>query len=130
MNNMEQTDEERLDKYLWSIRVFKTRSEAAEACKSGKIKVNGTEAKASRSIKAGDLLEIRKGCVHFVYKVLVPVGNRQGAKNVPLYAEDRTPESEKQKLEAPNETIFMYRKRGEGRPTKKDRRMLDKLMGN
>lgn len=120
--------EERLDKFLWSIRVFKTRSEATEACKSGKVKVNDIEAKPSRDIKEGDIVDVRKGCVHFTYKVLIPVGNRQGAKNVATYAEDLTTEEEKLKLTAPNETIFMFRKRGEGRPTKKDRRMLDKLL--
>ena len=73
----------RLDKYLWAIRVYKTRTEAADACRSGKVSVNGTESKASRDIKAGDVVSVRKGSVHFQYRVILPVGNRVGAKLVP-----------------------------------------------
>lgn len=119
--------DKRLDKFLWAIRIFKTRSLAADACDSGKVKVNDNDAKASKNIKEGDIISIRKGYIHYKYKVLIPIDNRQGAKNVPNFVEDITPEEELLKLTAPNETIFMYRKRGEGRPTKKDRRTLDKL---
>lgn len=119
---------ERIDKFLWSIRVYKTRSEATEACRSGKVNVNSQEAKASKDIKEGDIIDVRKGSVHFQYRVLVPVGNRQGAKNVPQFAEDITPQSELDKLNAPFETIFVRRDRGTGRPTKKERRDLEKLM--
>ena len=84
---------ERIDKYLWSIRVFKTRSEAADACKSGKVQVGGVEAKASRTIKAGDVITVRKGSVYFQYRVIVPIGNRVGAKLVPEYAEKIAPQS-------------------------------------
>ena len=118
---------ERIDKWLWSIRVFKTRTDASEACRSGKVSVGGVPAKASKEIKEGDIVEVRKGSVHFSYRVLIPIGNRQGAKSVSLYAEDLTPESELAKLEAPKETIFMQRDRGTGRPTKKERRDLDRL---
>lgn len=120
--------EERIDKFLWSIRVYKTRSEATDACKSGKIVVNGQEAKASKDIKEGDIIDVRKGSVHFKYRVIIPVGNRQGAKTVPQYAEDITPQEELDKLNAPFETIFVKRDRGTGRPTKKERRDLEKLM--
>lgn len=120
--------EVRIDKFLWSIRVYKTRSEAADACKSGKVEINGTEAKASRAVKAGDVIGVRKGSVHFSYKVLIPIGNRQGAKLVPEFAEDITPQSELDKLNAPFETVFIRRDRGTGRPTKKERRDLDELM--
>lgn len=119
---------ERIDKYLWSIRVFKTRSEAADACKSGKVQVGGVEAKASRTIKAGDVITVRKGSVYFQYRVIVPIGNRVGAKLVPEYAENITPQSELDKLNAPFESIFVRRDRGTGRPTKKERRDLDRLM--
>lgn len=118
----------RIDKFLWSVRVYKTRTEAADACRSGKVSVNGTEAKASRDIKAGDVLTVRKGSVHFQYKVLVPVSNRQGAKLVPEFVEDITPQEELDKLNAPFETIYVRRDRGTGRPTKKERRDLDRLM--
>lgn len=119
---------ERIDKYLWAIRVFKTRSEAADACKSGKVEVGGTEAKASRTVKEGDIISVRKGSVRFQYRVIVLIGNRVGAKLVPEYAENVTPQSELDKLNAPFETIFVRRDRGTGRPTKKERRDLDRLM--
>lgn len=117
----------RVDKYLWAIRLFKTRSEATEACKGGKVTVNGQECKPSRDIKASDVLVVRKGAVHYTFKVIQCVENRQGAKNVPLYAENLTPESELDKLRAPVETFFVRRDRGTGRPTKKERRQMDEL---
>lgn len=120
--------EVRIDKYLWSIRVYKTRTEAADACRSGKVQVNGIEVKASRDIKTGDVITVRKGSVHFQYRVLVPVGNRQGAKLVPEFAENITPQEELDKLNAPFETVYVRRDRGTGRPTKKERRDLDRLM--
>lgn len=119
---------ERVDKFLWAIRLFKTRSDASDACKSGKVKVNGTEAKASREVKENDIVQVRKGSVHFEYRVIIPIGSRVGAKVVAEYAEDITPEEERAKLEAPVETIFIKRDRGTGRPTKKERRELDRLM--
>lgn len=119
---------ERVDKFLWAIRLFKTRSDASDACKSGKVKVNGTEAKASREVKENDIVQVRKGSVHFEYRVIIPIGSRVGAKAVAEYAEDITPEEERAKLEAPVETVFIKRDRGTGRPTKKERRELDRLM--
>lgn len=126
--NRTMEQEVRIDKYLWSIRVYKTRTEAADACRSGKVQVNGIEVKASRDIKAGDVITVRKGSVHFQYRVLVPVGNRQGAKLVPEFAENITPQEELDKLNAPFETVYVRRDRGTGRPTKKERRDLDRLM--
>ena len=122
--------ETRIDKYLWAIRVCKTRSEAADACKSGKVKVNQAEAKPSRDVKENDLITVRKGSVFFTYRVIVPIDKRVGAALVPQYAEDLTPEQEREKLNAPFETIFMRRDRGTGRPTKKERRTLDRLLEN
>lgn len=119
----------RIDKYLWSVRVFKTRSDAAEACKSGKVRVNDLEVKPSREVKVGDLIEVRKRSVHYKYRVLELIANRQPASKVPDYVEDITPESELDKLNAPKETITIYREKGKGRPTKKERRKLDDLMG-
>lgn len=121
-------DNVRIDKYLWAIRVFKTRSEAAEACRTGKVFVNGAQAKSSREIKAGDSIEVRKGAIHYSYTVIEPVDKRQGAKFVDQYAENTTPQSELDKLIAPVETIFLKRERGSGRPTKKERRDIDRLM--
>lgn len=118
----------RIDKYLWAIRVFKTRSEAAEACRSGKVYVNGAQAKSARDVKKGDSIEVRKGAVHYKYLVIEPIDKRQGAKFVDQYAENVTPQTELEKLMAPNETIFLKRERGSGRPTKKERRDIDRLM--
>lgn len=121
-------DNVRIDKYLWAIRVFKTRSEAAEACRTGKVFVNGAQTKSSREIKAGDSIEVRKGAIHYSYTVIEPIDKRQGAKLVDQYAENTTPQSELDKLIAPVETIFLKRERGSGRPTKKERRDIDRLM--
>jgi ribosome-associated heat shock protein Hsp15 len=120
-------DELRIDKYLWAIRVFKTRSEATEACKGGKVKVAGIPAKPSRAIQAGEVIQVRKGIVTYTYKVLRPLENRVGAKLVPDYAENLTPEEEMEKLKAPVESFFVTRDRGAGRPTKKDRRAMEQL---
>ena len=117
----------RIDKYLWAIRAFKTRSEAADACKGGKVRVGEDIAKPSRELKVGDVINVRKGAVTLSWRVLRLLGNRVGASLVADYAEDITPESEKAKLDAPRENIFLHRDRGAGRPTKKDRRTLEKL---
>jgi ribosome-associated heat shock protein Hsp15 len=123
-------DEVRIDKYLWSIRVYKTRSEATDACKGGKIRVNGSDIKPSRPVKVGDVIVARKGAVSYTYKVLQLVDKRQGAKLVPVYAENLTSAEELEKLRAPIETFFLKRDRGAGRPTKKDRRQMDDLWSN
>ncbi|MDR2802352.1 MAG: RNA-binding S4 domain-containing protein [Prevotellaceae bacterium] len=120
----------RLDKYLWAIRVYKTRSEAADACKAGRIKVNGIEAKSSREVRAGDVLTVRKLPVTYTYKIIQLVENRQPAKNVALYAENLTSEEEMSKLDKKNVTVYIQRDRGAGRPTKKERREIDKLFEN
>ena len=120
-------NEVRIDKYLWSIRVYKTRTEATDACKGGKVKVNGSDIKPSKTVKTGDLIVARKGPVTYTYKVLDLIDKRQGSKQVPLYAENLTPEEEIAKLRAPVETFFLKRDRGTGRPTKKDRRQMESL---
>lgn len=123
-------EEVRIDKYLWSIRVYKTRSEATDACKGGKIRLNGGDVKPSKTVKVGDVLVARKGPVTYTYKVLQLVDKRQGARLVPVYAENLTPQEELDKLRAPVETFFLKRDRGAGRPTKKDRRQMDSLWSN
>ena len=115
----------RVDKYLWAIRAFKTRSDATDACKGGKVKIAGVNAKPSKEVKPGDILQVKKGTVTFTYKVLQPLERRVGAKLVPEYALNLTPESELEKLRAPVETFFITRDRGAGRPTKKDRREIE-----
>ena len=119
--------EVRIDKYLWSIRVYKTRSEATDACKGGKVKVNGSDIKPSKVVKLGDMITARKGPVTYTYRVLDLIDKRQGPKLVPNFAENLTPEEEIAKLRTPVETFFLKRDRGAGRPTKKDRRQMDSL---
>lgn len=120
-------EEVRIDKYLWAIRAFKTRSDATEACKGNKVKVNGQDAKPSRNIRIGDLITVRKGAVTYTYKVLDLIEKRQGAKLVSQFVENLTPEEELEKLRAPVETFFLKRDRGTGRPTKKERRQMESL---
>lgn len=117
----------RIDKFLWAIRAFKTRNEAAEACKGGKVKIGQVNAKPSKLVQPGDVLHVRKGAVTYVYKVLQPIEQRVGAKLVPSFAENLTPQEELDKLRAPVETFFLSRDRGAGRPTKKDRREIEQI---
>ena len=94
-------DTERIDKVLWAIRVFKTRTEATDACKGGKVKIGGVNAKPSRMLKVGEVVEIRKGSVQYSYRIKQLTDHRLGAKLVPDYAENLTPQSELDKLKAP-----------------------------
>lgn len=121
---------ERIDKWLWAVRIFKTRSDAADACKHSKVQINNTEAKPSREVKVGDIVTVKKMPVIYTFKVLALIQNRQPAKNVPLYAENITPQEELDKLQVRYTTIFVQRDRGTGRPTKKERRTMDDLMEN
>lgn len=120
-------EETRIDKYLWAIRVFKTRSDATDACKGGKVRVNGADIKPSKNVRTGDVISVRKGAVTYTYRIIAVIDKRQGAKLVPQYAENITPEEELAKLKAPVETFFLKRDRGSGRPTKKERRQMDSL---
>lgn len=118
----------RLDKYLWAVRVFKTRSDAADAIRNNRVLVNDAYAKPSREVKVGDRISVRRERVNYSYKVLELVSSRQPAKSVPTYCLNCTPQEELDKLNVPHETIFVFRERGMGRPTKKDRRNIDALM--
>ena len=120
--------EVRIDKYLWAVRIFKTRSDAAEAVRNNRVTVNGSTVKPSREVKIGDTIAVKRMPVTYQYKVLELVSSRQPAKNVATYCLNITPQSELDKLSAPRETIFVFRDRGTGRPTKKERRDLDSLM--
>ena len=121
-------DDVRIDKYLWAVRIFKTRSDAAEAVRNNRVLVNGSAVKPSREVKVGDRISVKRMPAVFEYKVLELVSSRQPAKNVPTYCLNITPQSELDKLTAPRETVFVFRDRGTGRPTKKERRDLDSLM--
>jgi ribosome-associated heat shock protein Hsp15 len=120
----------RIDKWLWSIRAFKTRTDAADACKLGRVTINGAQAKASRDVKVNDIIGVKKMPVVYTFKVLALIANRQPAKNVYLYAENLTPEEELEKLTMNRTVIFVQRDRGTGRPTKRERREIDDLMEN
>ena len=122
------SDDIRLDKYLWAVRIFKTRSDAADAIRQNRVLVNDAYAKPSREVKVGDMITVRRERVTYSYKVLDLVSSRQPAKNVPMYCLNCTPQEELDKLNVPHETIFVFRERGMGRPTKKDRRNIDALM--
>lgn len=117
----------RIDKYLWAIRVFKTRTDATDACKGGKVRLNGNDVKPSRTVACGDIINVRKGAILYSYKVVATIEKRVGAKLVPEYAENITPQDELDKLRHPVETFFLKRDPGTGRPTKRDRRQMELL---
>lgn len=118
----------RLDKWLWTVRIFKTRSDAADACRTNKVLVNGSYVKPSREVRIGDTITVKKMPVVYTYRVVALVSSRQPAKEVPNYAENLTPQEELDKLFVPKLTIFVQRDRGTGRPTKRERREIDSLM--
>jgi ribosome-associated heat shock protein Hsp15 len=118
----------RVDKFLWCIRAYKTRSVAADHCRSEKIQVNGELVKASRELKPNDVITVRKGPISFRFQVLGFPVSRVGAKLVLHYAKDVTTEEELLKLERIRLQQSFDRPRGLGRPTKKDRRILDEFM--
>lgn len=118
----------RLDKWLWAVRIFKTRSDAADACRTNKVLVNGSYVKPSREMRVGDTVTVKKMPVVYTYRVVALVSSRQPAKEVPHYAENLTPQEELDKLFVPKLTIFVQRDRGTGRPTKRERREIDSLM--
>ncbi|GAA4106764.1 RNA-binding S4 domain-containing protein [Aquimarina addita] len=115
----------RIDKYLWCIRYYKTRSIATKACKEGKIRVNGDSVKPSRDVYPTDKITVRKNQVNYELIVLDTPKSRLGAKLVDIYRKDVTPQETLQKLDLLKYSKEYYRKRGMGRPTKKDRRDID-----
>jgi len=115
----------RIDKYLWCIRLFKTRSLATNACKKGHIKINGDNLKPSKDIFGNEEITVRKNQINYLIKVLDIPPNRVGAKLVDLYRKDLTPKEEFEKTELLKYSKDYYRKKGAGRPTKKDRRDID-----
>ncbi len=116
----------RIDKYLWAVRVYKTRTMATEACRKGKVAVDDMSSKPSRMVSAGDVIQVKKMPVVYSYRVVDPIEKRVGAKIVGNYMENVTPQEELQKLEMEDD-FFVKRDRGAGRPTKKERRLLDDL---
>jgi ribosome-associated heat shock protein Hsp15 len=116
----------RIDKYLWAVRIFKTRALAAEACKKGRISMNDMPVKPSRTISEGDVIEVKKMPVVYSYRVKEPIEKRVGAKVVNQHVENITSQEELHKLEMKDD-FYIKRDRGAGRPTKKERRLLDDL---
>jgi ribosome-associated heat shock protein Hsp15 len=120
-------DTMRLDKWLWTVRLFKTRSQATEACKGGKIKMSGVNAKPSKEIKVGEQIDIVQNGIRKTVQVKQLSKNRVGAKLVPELMEDLTPPEELEKLEMARKINYERRQKGLGRPSKKDRRNIDRL---
>lgn len=123
-------DEVRIDKWLWAVRIFKTRTIAAEACKKGRVLIDDISVKPSRNIRTGDTIQVRKPPVTFSFKVLAPADKRMNAKMVPLFMENVTPPDQYELLELNKISGFVDRQRGTGRPTKKERRDLDHFAGS
>lgn len=119
--------EARIDKWMWAVRIFKTRTIAADACKKGRIGINGAQAKASRTIKSGDIVQARKPPITYSFKVLQPIEKRVGAKLVPEMMENVTTPDQYELLEMSRISGFVDRAKGTGRPTKKDRRNLEEF---
>lgn len=117
--------EERIDKWMWAVRLFKTRSRAADACKKNKVSLNGTLAKPSRTVKEGDIINIRKGPVTCSFKVLAVAHNRMGAKLVPDFMLNVTAKDQLELIEIRKLANSSRRMKGLGRPTKKERREID-----
>lgn len=115
----------RIDKYLWCVRYFKTRSIATNACKKGHVRVNGDIVKPSRDVYPTDKIEVRKNQINYIIEVLDLPPSRVGAKLVNIYLTDITPKENLEKLDLLKYSQDYYRKKGTGRPTKKDRRELD-----
>lgn len=119
--------EERVDKWLWAMRVFKTRTMATDACKKGRVSVGGAECKPSRTVKPGDVVDVRKPPITYTFRVLALSENRLGAKLVENYLENITPKSQYEILEMTRISGFVDRHKGLGRPTKREGRELSKF---
>ena len=117
----------RIDKFLWSVRLYKTRSIASDECRKGRIIINNIQVKPSRIITKNEIIIVKKPPVIYTYKVIEPVENRVSAKLVELFVEDLTTGEEKAKLDIRQSVETGYRDKGSGRPTKKERRVIDKL---
>jgi ribosome-associated heat shock protein Hsp15 len=117
----------RIDKFLWSVRLFKTRSIASDECRKGRISINSIQVKPSRLITKNEIVTVKKPPVIFTYRVIEPIENRVSAKLVDKFVEDLTPEEEKAKLNMKSAPGIVYRDKGTGRPTKKERRLIDRI---
>jgi ribosome-associated heat shock protein Hsp15 len=119
---------ERIDKWLWAVRIFKTRSLATDACRAGSVTVNSQPVKPSRDVRAGEIVLVRQGLIRRTLRVRAVPPARVGAKLVAVYCEEQTPPEEFARGREQRVQQFLARARGSGRPTKRDRRLLDRLM--
>jgi ribosome-associated heat shock protein Hsp15 len=117
----------RIDKFLWSVRLYKTRSIASEECRKGRILINNIQVKPSRIVLKNEIIVVKKLPVIFTFMVIEPIENRVSAKLVNQFVEDLTTDEEKAKLDVKLAGGIVYRDKGTGRPTKKERRLIDKL---
>lgn len=117
----------RIDKWLWAVRIFKTRNQAAAACKGGKVKIDGQNVKASREVHEGEEISVSLNVMIKTIRVKALLNNRVAAKFVDDYLEDLTPREEYDKQKLRQELNAEYRRHGEGRPTKKERRIIERL---
>ncbi|MFS4430681.1 RNA-binding S4 domain-containing protein [Chryseobacterium sp. S90] len=120
----------RIDKFLWSIRFYKTRSIAAEEIKKNRVSIGTSAVKSSKEVKEGDTIKIRKNQIDYKIKVIQIPKSRIGAKLVPLHIQDVTDKEQYELLKLRKMSQDYYRNKGEGRPTKKDRREMDDYVGN
>ena len=127
---MDDNSEIRIDKFLWAARIYKTRSIASEECRKGRIFIRDVAVKPSRIIEENEIITVKKPPVTYTFRVIKPVENRVSAKLVGNLIEDLTPEAEKLKLDIRQPMPGGYRPRGTGRPTKKERRLIDRLKDN
>ena len=117
----------RIDKFLWSVRIYKTRSIASDECRKGRIIINDIQVKPSRTVLNDEILTIKKPPVIYSYRIIEPIENRVSAKLVEQFIEDITTVEEKAKLDIRQVGGIVYRDKGTGRPTKKERRLIDKI---
>lgn len=129
MSNEPKESTARLDKWLWAVRLFKSRALAADACRAGSVHINENAAKPSRDVHPGEIVTVRQGLVLRTLEVVAVPKSRVGAKQVPEFCIDRTPAEEFEKARQQKVQHFLEREKGSGRPTKRDRRQLDQLFG-
>jgi len=128
MNPEPEISSVRIDKFLWSVRLYKTRSLASDECRKGRVVINNIQVKPSRVVEGNEIITVRKPPVTYTYRVIKPIENRVSAKLVSNFIEDLTPEQEKLKLEISHSAFPGFRQKGLGRPTKKERRNLNRFI--
>jgi ribosome-associated heat shock protein Hsp15 len=124
---MSDEKEIRIDKFLWSVRLYKTRSIASDECRKGRIIIKDVQVKPSRTVVKNEIITVKKPPVNYTYRVIEPIENRISAKLVEQFIEDMTPDAEKAKLNIRDSIGVIHRDKGTGRPTKKERRQIDRI---